>query len=88
LYKISCHSTTLTFDIKKRYKEFKILHDWLSKTYPKNEIPKFPPKILIGNMKDEVIEKRRVELEDFLNQCILIDVNYFLFFNFKRKLIF
>lgn len=52
--------------ILRRYRQFAALHASVSKHYPEAELPHFPKKRLIGNMSQQVVEKRRRKLEIYL----------------------
>eukprot|EP01119_Soliformovum_irregulare_P015569 TRINITY_DN4391_c0_g1_i1.p1 TRINITY_DN4391_c0_g1~~TRINITY_DN4391_c0_g1_i1.p1 ORF type:complete len:851 (-),score=304.76 TRINITY_DN4391_c0_g1_i1:63-2363(-) len=56
----------------KRFRQFVDLNDWVKRTYPKREIPKFPKKKIIGNMKQDFVYKRCRKLENFMNEIIKI----------------
>lgn len=52
--------------ILRRYRQFAALHASISKSYTDMELPSFPKKRLIGNMSQQVVEKRRRKLEIWL----------------------
>ena len=64
-----------TFMVCRRYSDF----EYLLKKLQENEkykgvgFPELPPKKMIGNMDDQHIEKRRLELEGFLRVLTQID---------------
>ena len=55
--------------ILRRYRQFAALHASISKAYPDAELPSFPKKRLIGNMSQQVVEKRRRKLEIWLQHA-------------------
>lgn len=52
--------------ILRRYRQFAALHASISKSFTDPELPSFPKKRLIGNMSQQVVEKRRRKLEIWL----------------------
>jgi hypothetical protein len=40
-------------------------------------LPKFPPKKILNNMKDEVIEERKESLAKYMNELLLVHFNIF-----------
>eukprot|EP00009_Paramoeba_aestuarina_P008007 CAMPEP_0201517218 /NCGR_PEP_ID=MMETSP0161_2-20130828/8378_1 /ASSEMBLY_ACC=CAM_ASM_000251 /TAXON_ID=180227 /ORGANISM="Neoparamoeba aestuarina, Strain SoJaBio B1-5/56/2" /LENGTH=703 /DNA_ID=CAMNT_0047914647 /DNA_START=122 /DNA_END=2230 /DNA_ORIENTATION=- len=59
--------------VLKRYNQFWILHQKLKKQVGKKNLPYFPPKKWVGNMKPKFVVKRRAELSSYLNK---LDVKY------------
>ena len=47
----------------------------LSKDYPNKRVPSLPTKRLFGNLDARFIEKRRIQLQDFLSK-IMNDPNF------------
>lgn len=60
--------------ILKRYSEFDKLRQQLLRAFPDHakEIPKLPPKKLIGNLATDFLNKRRKGLEFFIS-CVLLN---------------
>lgn len=54
--------------VRKRYREFDKLYDQLKAQLPGSTIPKLPKKKLFGNMDSEFVEKRRAQLQNWLNE--------------------
>jgi hypothetical protein len=53
--------------VKKRYREFDKLYLQLKAQFPHQNIPKLPKKKLFGNMDENFVEKRRLQLQTWLN---------------------
>ncbi|CAO3687986.1 unnamed protein product [Umbelopsis vinacea] len=74
-----CYSCTIfsskgtSITARKRYSDFVQLRDSLVEHYPrlKNNLPKLPPKKVVGRFTPSFIEKRRRELEYFLKYVSL-----------------
>ena len=54
--------------VRKRYREFDKLYDQLKAQLPGATIPKLPKKKFFGNMDSEFVEKRRLQLQNWLNE--------------------
>ena len=54
--------------VRKRYREFDKLYDQLKAQLPNSTIPKLPKKKFFGNMDHEFVEKRRLQLQNWLNE--------------------
>lgn len=52
--------------VQRRYNQFHTLTDQLQAAFPSEKLPKLPPKKVMGNMDNNFIQKRRIELEKFL----------------------
>ena len=59
--------------ILRRYRQFAALHAAVSKSYSDSELPHFPKKRLIGNMSQQLVEKRRKKLEIWLQAVAKLD---------------
>ena len=53
-------------NIEKRYRDFYVLHEWLTQRYQGLYIPEIPQKKAIGNREFKFIEERRFLLQEFL----------------------
>lgn len=53
--------------VRKRYREFDKLYDQLKAQLSHMNIPKLPKKKLFGNMDEAFVEKRRLQLQNWLN---------------------
>lgn len=53
--------------VRKRYREFDKLYFQLKAHFPSLNVPKLPKKKLFGNMEDAFVEKRRSQLQQWLN---------------------
>jgi len=58
------------WDGLRRYNEFYILHDTITKRWPGVPIPSIPPKKTIGNKDLVFIQERRFYLEQFLRKLV------------------
>ncbi|CAM9663012.1 unnamed protein product, partial [Phaeothamnion confervicola] len=56
------------FSVIRRYKDFVWLHERLGEEFPGIIMPPLPEKMVMGRFDTEFIEKRRKELERFLNR--------------------
>lgn len=74
LYVIELKENDRTWEVRKRYREF---HSLNSKFIKKKgiKIP-LPPKVLIGNMKEANIHKRRISLQMFLTSILSNEALY------------
>ena len=70
-YEIKVTVGSVEWSVHHRYKDFEALHQLLSSNHgmPKHLLP---PKKLIGNKDPAFIEKRRLELETYLQVSILV----------------
>lgn len=66
-------SKTMTWVLKKRYSEFLAFSQNLIQTADKVQLlPKFPPKMLFGNMKTHNIEKRKEKLNQYIQSLLAV----------------
>lgn len=56
--------------IYRRYSQFDELKNNMQKKYPEIKSLKFPPKVLLGNMKQSVIDQRTKDLGSWLNAML------------------
>ena len=73
VYKVTGKDKEGTFEIERRYNEFFILHETLSKRWPCIPIPMIPPKKNFGNKDIIFIQQRRYYLERFLRKLAHFD---------------
>ncbi len=60
----------MEWHVERRYKEFAALHETLEKEYRKHEyLPPLPPKFAFPEIS---LEKRFVQLQQYLNQLVLL----------------
>lgn len=52
---------------KSRYSELRDIHEKCLETQYKNELPDFPHKKVFGSTKEDFIQKRKKELENYYN---------------------
>lgn len=52
---------------KSRYSELREIHERCEHALKKGELPDFPEKKLLNNTKEEFIQKRKKELENYYN---------------------
>jgi hypothetical protein len=58
------------------------LHNKISKCISIKELPQFPPKLISGNFQKEKIQKRKIALQNYLNEVVKIkklDVSFISF---------
>jgi len=55
-----------------RYSTFRLLHDAVKRRFPSARLPKLPPKKLVGNASEEFLDKRRVELANYLQELLSV----------------
>lgn len=67
VYRIEVYHDGCWNRIEKRYNDFYQLHKEMKKICP---TPKFPPKKMMRNLSNTVIEERRSQLENYLQQLI------------------
>jgi hypothetical protein len=75
VWTISIHTTAGgTIKLLKRYSEMDSLRRDLVRTFPDHvsEIPRLPPKKVIGNLNNKFLMQRRRGLEYFVN-CVLLN---------------
>ena len=65
---ITSHINQKTWTLEKRYNEFKVLHNSLSKIYV--NLPPIPGTSFFKITSQEQLNKRKVELEKFLRECV------------------
>jgi len=53
--------------VKKRYREFDKLYFQIKAQLPNSNVPKLPKKKFFGNMDESFVEKRRLQLQTWLN---------------------
>lgn len=73
LYQISVSHPVVNWKLKRRYNDFRTLHDNLLKNYQESEIPKIPGKTLFPVKQESQIEKRRKGLETFIQGLLCLD---------------
>ncbi|CAK8678580.1 unnamed protein product [Clavelina lepadiformis] len=73
-YTIEVHHVGFIWTVKHRYSEFKEIHDVLRSKDPSLEKSLLPPKKIFGKMSATFIDKRRVELEAYLQ--VLVQQKY------------
>ena len=61
-----------SWDIKKRYSEFRDLHQHLSLKFTDNH-PAFPGKKFFGNMNPQFVSQRQQELQKYMRQILELD---------------
>lgn len=71
MYEISVSNPVHNWKIKHRYNDFCDLHDKLQLNY--KSLPKLPQKTLFAINSEQKIEKRRLELEKYLSEVLLLD---------------
>ena len=86
LYKITGKDKEGIFEGQRRYNEFYLLHEALTKRWPSIPIPSIPPKKNFGNKDLIFIQQRRYYLERFLRSISKFDfiVNSMEFKTFSR----
>ncbi len=52
----------------------KYLHAKVKRKYTKEELPRLPPKKVLGNMGKDFVEERRRELQKYLQDLLQIKV--------------
>ncbi|KXN68752.1 sorting nexin-3 [Conidiobolus coronatus NRRL 28638] len=70
-YEIVCRTNIPAFKLKsssvrRRYSDFEWFRDYLERESTRVNIPQLPGKVFTNRFSDEVIEKRRLGLERFL----------------------
>lgn len=69
---LSVHGVQTTLRSERRYKHFNLLDDLLRKEFPALVPQALPAKRPFGNLHPGFVEERRVGLEKYLQQCILV----------------
>lgn len=72
LYQISISNPMHNWKVKRRYNEFYELHEHLAVNF--KVLPKIPQKTFFAVSSDAQIEKRRVELEKYLNELLEVEL--------------
>lgn len=68
VYEVKGKDSQGEFECKRRYNEFHVLHDQLTKRWVGIPLPLVPPKKSIGNKDLVFIQERRYYLERFLRK--------------------
>ncbi|KAJ8045153.1 Kinesin-like protein KIF16B [Holothuria leucospilota] len=58
--------------VYRRYSKFRELHDYMRQKFPQIGALQFPPKRFLGNRSEKVVQKRKVDLENYLQNFITI----------------
>lgn len=71
-YTIDVAFNDMTWQLSRRYKEFAALHDQLARKYPDSAaaLPLLPPKHIFTPREGEFVDRRRVQLEQYLHQLL------------------
>ena len=72
MYQVIGEDTEGSFQVQRRYKEFRLLRQFLSDRFPGMYVPPIPPKKATGNKNDEFIEARCFYLNMFFKQMVRI----------------
>ena len=76
VYQIYIKYEVVTFETRRRYKEFVALQSWLAEAWTGCYVPKIPPKKKLGNKTTKFVETRCILLESFFKQCVSIPYLY------------
>ena len=68
MIELKSHITQKTWNLEKRYSEFKKIHDMLSKIFPR--IPSIPGITLFKVTSEDALNKRKQLLQLFLRECV------------------
>ncbi|KAL4455088.1 hypothetical protein ABPG74_006470 [Tetrahymena malaccensis] len=78
-YIIQVETDQISYQISKRYSEFKSLKSELEKQpIQKDVFSEFPPKKFFGNQEPEVLESRKVALNNFIQRLVEIQRDQFI----------
>jgi len=71
-YTIDVAFNDMTWQLSRRYKEFAALHEQLESKHPSKvaSLPMLPPKHIYTPREGEFVERRRVQLEQYLHQLL------------------
>ena len=72
LVKVTELATARTRVLRRRYCEFRTLHEHLKLKYPA-EVPRFPGRRLIGNSDPQFLKRRQAELQRYLAGILLLE---------------
>jgi hypothetical protein len=57
------------FEVERRYKDFRVLRKFLTRSWPGCFIPALPPKQPMGNLDFNFVLQRQALLDNFLKKC-------------------
>jgi PX domain len=74
LFHISVKTNILSWDVKRRYRQFRVLHEALQEELPavKSRLPTIPAKRLLGSLLGSFVEDRKLSLELYLQELVII----------------
>lgn len=70
-YELAVSFNDLTWQLARRYKEFDALQRHLKRKYAPALLPKLPPKHVFAHHGDGFVDKRRAQLEAYVQQLVL-----------------
>lgn len=69
-YQLDVSFNAMTWQVVRRYKEFDVLQGHLKDKYAPVPLPKLPPKHLFTPREGEFVDKRREQLENYVQQLV------------------
>ena len=73
IYIIQCKLNNIEWEVTRRYREFDQFNKQIQQTLPASTlqtVAKFPPKIVVGNMKLTKIQQRMALLQEWISSII------------------
>ncbi|KAG2387825.1 hypothetical protein C9374_001419 [Naegleria lovaniensis] len=70
VYHVTVNYDGVIWEVCKRYSEIEKLHNALSKIINTKKFGKFPKKYLVGNLKEDKIHERQIELQNYFDNLL------------------